>query len=694
MNNPGYRRLRSPRLSVYLLISSALALAVLLGFSLSASEAERDNKLFAAKSLDATQATLKNMERLLADQMMDNEAIYDFFENNPFRADFINYRASGEIFRIVKSNSLIHSLYLYRAEDRKVITAGYAVPIEVFPDRLFALEAARQGPSANWSAVRSFSKVPLVEPQEQVISIAKSAMPYYRNEGLIVLNVKVDPLLESIGKRKTQDNALWQITDREGQPLLPKEAGPWPNNVISSVHSAYTGWSLNSGVNGVPLAGKRSVLILPSALAALVLILSSANLGLAVRHRRAEKERQRADNERLLRKHFFLELLNDEQSAPLKDVPSPSAWPGMKESGIPRLLAVAQIDQYSQFLQHDKEEIHYLKGRLQEAAQNAGDRAAHEIWAEWISGDRLAVMVNALRERATDVGEIYALLDDVRARAPQELGFTITISVGGPAPDPADVKRSFTEALAALQYKMSLGGNRVLIYGQIQENEIVVDPQYFRHIEDFIHQFRVVNPAWEYSLAKLFGLLEGFVVKREQVLQLLNYMIYRFAREMEELPAEVGACWNRAVFPGLSVALQEAETMAELRGCFNNRFAELFAEYAVLLETKDQRSLVYDIRRFIEENFTNPEMSLELIGERFGIHGKYASQLFKEEFGVKFVDFLIALRIERAKRMLKETTKPIHEISLHVGYNHAISFGRIFKKILGMSPGDYRKQMQ
>ncbi|MNE86506.1 HTH-type transcriptional regulator YesS [compost metagenome] len=58
---------------------------------------------------------------------------------------------------------------------------------------------------------------------------------------------------------------------------------------------------------------------------------------------------------------------------------------------------------------------------------------------------------------------------------------------------------------------------------------------------------------------------------------------------------------------------------------------------------------------------------------------------------MKFVDFLAELRVNKAKELLDDTQVSIQDIALQVGYANAITFGRVFKRVTGMTPGDYRK---
>lgn len=101
--------------------------------------------------------------------------------------------------------------------------------------------------------------------------------------------------------------------------------------------------------------------------------------------------------------------------------------------------------------------------------------------------------------------------------------------------------------------------------------------------------------------------------------------------------------------------------------------------------------MIVEMKAYIEENFADPDLSLKHLSDRFQISGKYASYLFKEEFNMKFVDFMVQLRMAKAERLLLETDDTVQHIALQVGYANSITFGRTFKREVGVTPGDYRK---
>jgi two-component system, response regulator YesN len=96
------------------------------------------------------------------------------------------------------------------------------------------------------------------------------------------------------------------------------------------------------------------------------------------------------------------------------------------------------------------------------------------------------------------------------------------------------------------------------------------------------------------------------------------------------------------------------------------------------------------VTKYVESHY-GEDISLELIAEKLNITGAYLSTYFKEKNGINFSDFINAYRMNKAKEMLELTHLKIQEISERVGYHNVNSFIRMFKKVTGVPPGEFRK---
>ncbi|HZG78909.1 MAG TPA: response regulator [Paenibacillus sp.] len=100
------------------------------------------------------------------------------------------------------------------------------------------------------------------------------------------------------------------------------------------------------------------------------------------------------------------------------------------------------------------------------------------------------------------------------------------------------------------------------------------------------------------------------------------------------------------------------------------------------------------IRRTLEQVNRNygAELSLKTLATSLGVSSAYLGQLFREETGKYFNDYLTEVRMKAASSLLLETELKINEIVTRVGIPNQSYFNRIFKKLYGVSPVEYRRQ--
>ena len=111
-----------------------------------------------------------------------------------------------------------------------------------------------------------------------------------------------------------------------------------------------------------------------------------------------------------------------------------------------------------------------------------------------------------------------------------------------------------------------------------------------------------------------------------------------------------------------------------------------------LKKTKDQdrSTKVIDRMSHYIEHHLHEDLSLVRLSEIYYFNPSYLSHLFKQEQGVNLSEFIDQARINRAKKLLRETELKVRDVSEQIGYNSAHSFSRFFKKMTGMTPKEYR----
>lgn len=97
------------------------------------------------------------------------------------------------------------------------------------------------------------------------------------------------------------------------------------------------------------------------------------------------------------------------------------------------------------------------------------------------------------------------------------------------------------------------------------------------------------------------------------------------------------------------------------------------------------------IKDYLDLHFAE-KIALNDLAHMFYINKFYLTRVFKEQFGVTINGYLIQLRITKAKQLLRFSDKTVDEISMECGYDDSNYFSRLFKKVEGISPSEYRVQ--
>ncbi|MCI8798339.1 response regulator transcription factor [Acetatifactor muris] len=162
-------------------------------------------------------------------------------------------------------------------------------------------------------------------------------------------------------------------------------------------------------------------------------------------------------------------------------------------------------------------------------------------------------------------------------------------------------------------------------------------------------------------------------------------------------------------YPDL-VMLREAMVLASVyedgRSEFGKKWIPRFYEEGDILKTaaealndmlpkKEKESqLVRKIKAYVQQHYMDETLNLQLIAEQVVHLGvKYIGRCFYRETEVKFSQYLLEIRMEKAKKMLKDTEdNKIEEIAEAIGLGHDVPyFYQLFKRYTGMTPKEYKK---
>ncbi|WP_219642531.1 helix-turn-helix domain-containing protein [Cohnella sp. CFH 77786] len=695
-------------------------------------EAIKTNDFLAQQVVRYTDNSLKSIDYFVLRQILTSPVVTRFYSDEG--VDVFENIQVGKLIDDLKFNyPLVDSVYFVRQTDNYVFADG-SVWLDGFPDQPFLDRLKQNKGGVKWTGKRLYKPYPSIAGTE-VISLVRG-VPYFttQKKGYIVVNVSLEKLTKSIDQMYNPGISFVRMTDGEGRNLLGGEASPSDHRkVFAQYVSPYTGWQVESGLidkgflrialssykvwfvfaffavvlgvlwvvqvtrrNYKPIEQLVSLIRTSSLLHPETGKTSGNEFGFirsALEHMMEETKKIRQENVEnsiLQRKHRFLEAMEGEVPVPEAEWTSDLNKYNPVAVGRSAYVQVLEIDGYHTFTgSYDQHDLSLFKFLLSSILRETAQLREASVWAEWTTDRRLAAIVWVPdKESLEDIrGQVT---DMVIQWVKENLKFTVTLGCGGSASTLEELRRSYEIACSLLAYKAVLGTGRVI------RPEEAARPQarshdYFHSIYSFSHSFRIPDQDWRRHLDELFKQIRDSVFSRKEVESLLLFLHQHLDRVFLDLTREYRNVWKETEAE-MSELEQHWETVDELHdGCIRI-FNAASEKMQSLRDSHRNRVIIGEIRSYIEEHYSNPELSLEHLSDKFLIHSKNISKLFKEEFGENFVDFLIGLRIRTAKKRLLETEKSLQEISGEVGYYNYNSFNRAFKNIVGVSPSDYRKQ--
>lgn len=246
---------------------------------------------------------------------------------------------------------------------------------------------------------------------------------------------------------------------------------------------------------------------------------------------------------------------------------------------------------------------------------------------------------------------------------------------------------AFEEAIVAEWGRLIFLGNMIIDYDQIAglqrfASHLIISSQEKIEIQEGITYLKIDE------LGKTFGNLYNKATtynnSNPQDMMQTFYYLQGILKDCISNPIQ-----KEKIEVDCYFAYQDAKNFQQI---FKNIFLKL--EKSMIAEQKIiKEKMVKPIEeavRFMRKNYTNL-ISLEDVAEVSNVSASYLSRLFKEEMEIGYNEYLTQIRMEEAKKMLSDTNMSVKDIAAQVGYPNEKYYSKLFKKLTGITPTDYRR---
>lgn len=206
-------------------------------------------------------------------------------------------------------------------------------------------------------------------------------------------------------------------------------------------------------------------------------------------------------------------------------------------------------------------------------------------------------------------------------------------------------------------------------------------------LEELLHrihldQFREARKALKSLVQELHSDYYGFQNYRDYVLVIADSMVRLYEAKGFKAPLRESHKWMQQ---------KEQITLYNFEELLDSLLQDIFKDIISKNVNSTTQNEIQTILNYIEMNY-NEGISLEDVAEVVHLTPHYVSKLFKKEVETTFVNYVMDRKMEHAMDLLKYTDMPIINIAMDLSYQEHNYFSKVFKKKVGITPSEYRKQ--
>lgn len=246
-----------------------------------------------------------------------------------------------------------------------------------------------------------------------------------------------------------------------------------------------------------------------------------------------------------------------------------------------------------------------------------------------------------------------------------------------------DSAYSYSGAESALAYSFYLGFNTVICISDVEPRQSSAD--YFKfYDEGFLNHVKVGNSVSAInSVKKLFDSFQRNQESIQIVQRICNELFARISMCLVQCGQNPDNLFDKTNTWHL---IKSYSTIDGLEECICN-IVEVTISRINYIRNDNDHNLIIQIQNYIKKN---PSTSLNEIAEHFFHSPNYLSNIFSKNKGTTIKNYIIQTRIDVAKEMLSQTKSGIPAIANSIGYKKPQHFSNTFKKIVGVTPTEYR----
>ncbi|MEV5025479.1 helix-turn-helix domain-containing protein [Paenibacillus sp. LPE1-1-1.1] len=307
-----------------------------------------------------------------------------------------------------------------------------------------------------------------------------------------------------------------------------------------------------------------------------------------------------------------------------------------------------------------------------------------------VKSDCQVTLIGSSKEGPDFKEQIFNLSDEIQKAIFQYLEIKVSIGISRPISSFAETQQALHEAMTSLKYRIGLGQESILFIEDVQPQKSNLNRFPNAGEQALLDAIRAGNlEQSEMALTQFIGeLFQPRAQHRDYQLSLLRLLI-----DLLKFGQELSIPMDRITQDEASLiqSLFKLRNVQEIEHWFWSIFVFPYIQELGTRRDSQFKHISEAVIDMVKREFDSG-LTLEECSSRINYHPHYVSRVFRQETGINFGEYLSQYRIDMAKKWLKESDMKVVEISERLQYNNSANFIRSFRKMVGMTPGQYREE--
>ncbi|MDD3839855.1 MAG: response regulator [Clostridia bacterium] len=271
--------------------------------------------------------------------------------------------------------------------------------------------------------------------------------------------------------------------------------------------------------------------------------------------------------------------------------------------------------------------------------------------------------------------------------------FNITVGIGNTYQGFKNIKYSYQEAKNSCDYKFLRGKNQIIDIKDVEPDS---------NISFFLPndlQRTLTSSIKQGNSTQVKEILDDFfdlVLDSTKVHSINNIKVicWELLSNILRVVGEIGGDISDIIknIEEVYIEFEKFDTIKEFR-IYIEELTDKIIDYVVNRRYLKYRSVIREINKYVEVNYSDEDLNLDIIASHVNMNSNYISHLYKKETGESLTNYIKKVRIQKSKDFLKDFDKKIYDIAYQVGFKDAHYFTICFKEVVGITPSEYRESL-